>query len=99
MAVLYIVRTSPHMTHDLDRALDVAARGSHVLLVQDSVLAAAEAGTARATLDRAEQGGVTVHALREDLAARGIGRLAPGVDVVDYGGWVDLVEEHVPVTW
>lgn len=99
MTALHIVRRSPHMARDLERALEVARPGSHVLLVQDAVLAAAEGGASTALLERAMRGGVAVHALKEDLASRAVARVARGVDVVDYDGWVDLVEAHQPVAW
>ncbi|MBW8307087.1 MAG: sulfurtransferase complex subunit TusB, partial [Thiobacillus sp.] len=36
-----------------------------------------------------------IYALGPDLAARGMaGRVLDGVNVVDYGGFVDLVAEH-----
>jgi len=99
MPVLHIVRLSPHRSTDLERALETATRGAHVLLVQDAVTAAADTGAGRELVARAREAGVVVHALREDLAARGVARVADGIDVVDYGAWVDLVEAHVPVTW
>ncbi len=99
MAVLHIVRSSPHRSTDLERALATATRGAHVLLVQDAVVAAADTAAGRALAAHGREAGVTVHALREDLAARGVARVAEGIDVVDYGAWVDLVEAHVPVTW
>jgi len=99
MPVLHIVRLSPHRSSDLERALATATRGAHVLLVQDAVTAAADTEGGRALAARAREAGVAVHALREDLAARGVARVAEGIDVVDYGAWVDLVEAHVPVTW
>jgi len=99
MATLHIVRRSPHMARDLERALEVARPGSHVLLVQDAVLAAAEGDASHGLLERAMRAGVAVHALKEDLASRAVARVAEGVDVVDYDGWVDLVEAHLPVAW
>ena len=32
------------------------------------------------------------------LAARGIRRALDGVDIIDYSGWVDLVERFQPVS-
>jgi sulfur relay protein TusB/DsrH len=68
------------------------------MLYQDAVLAAAVTEENRMWLDRLTDAGVTVHALSEDLAARGIRDVLPGVDVVDYSGWVDLVEAYQPVS-
>lgn len=98
MNLLYQIKRSPYMSRDLEHILPVAHEGSHVLLYQDAVLAAAVTDENRMWLDRLTDAGVTVHALSEDLAARGVKDLLPGIDVVDYGGWVDLVEAYQPVS-
>ncbi len=98
MNLLYTIKRSPFISRDLEHVLEVAQKGSHILLVQDAVLATAQTEENHTWLERLTGAGVTVHALREDLSARGIRRLLPGVDVVDYGGWVDLVERFQPVS-
>lgn len=40
-----------------------------------------------------------IYALKPDLAARGIERIAQNVTLVDYEGFVDLVTEHKCHTW
>lgn len=98
-APLHVIKRSPHSSSDLERVLEVAREGAHIILVQDAVLAAADTSANRAWLGDAVSNGITVHALDEDLRARGVERVLEGMDVVDYGGWVDLVDEHLPVTW
>jgi tRNA 2-thiouridine synthesizing protein B len=98
MNLLYTIKRSPFISRDLEHVLEVSREGSHILLVQDAVLAAVETEENRHWLERLTVAGVRVHALREDLAARGIRRMLQGVDVVDYGGWVDLVERFQPVS-
>ncbi len=98
MNLLYTIKRSPFISRDLEHVLEVARTGSHILLVQDAVLAAAVTDENRQWLERLTDAGVNVHALREDITARGIKALLPGVDVVDYGGWVDLVERFQPVS-
>jgi tRNA 2-thiouridine synthesizing protein B len=98
MNLLYQMKRSPFISRDLEHILPVAREGSHVLLYQDAVLAAAVTDENREWLERLTSSGVTVHALSEDLSARGVRRVLPGIDVVDYGGWVDLVERFQPVS-
>ena len=40
-----------------------------------------------------------VYALQADLEARGLTRLVDGIQVVDYDGFVELVERHHVVPW
>ena len=61
------------------------------LLIEDGVYGAIKNGKAAALL-----AGHTVSVLGPDLAARGIteDKLVDGVNVVDYAGFVDLVEAN-----
>ena len=98
MNLLFQIKRSPYISRDLEHILPVAKEGSHIVLYQDAVLAAAVTDENRNWLGRLSDAGVIVHALEEDLAARGIKDILPGVDVIDYGGWVDLVERMQPVS-
>jgi tRNA 2-thiouridine synthesizing protein B len=62
-----------------------------LLLIEDGVYAAVRNGKAAASL-----AGLKVSVLGPDLAARGIGedKLIDGVTVVDYAGFVDMVEAN-----
>ncbi|UCC92494.1 MAG: sulfurtransferase complex subunit TusB [Thermoplasmata archaeon] len=93
------MKRSPFMSHDLDQVLIVAKGGSHIVLYQDGVMAAAESPVTREWLDKANECGLTVHALGEDLSARGIKEPMEGIHVIDYSGWVDLVEQFQTVSW
>ncbi len=99
MKMLYMVKQSPFMSHDLDQVLIVAKEGSHIMLFQDGVMAASESPVTREWLDKASLKGIKVHALLEDLSARGIKEPMDGIDIIDYGGWVDLVERFQTVSW
>ena len=98
MNLLYQIKRSPFISRDMEHILLFAHEGSHVILYQDAVLAAAQTSENRHWLDRLVGAGVTVHALAEDLRARGVTRILEGIDVVDYGGWVDLAERYQPVS-
>ena len=91
MAMLHTVNKSPFERRTLDSALRHAVKGSAILLIEDGVYAAMKNGKGAALLD-----GLKVSVLGPDLAARGISedKLVDGVTVVDYAGFVDLVEAN-----
>ena len=92
--MLHIVNKSPTERNSLDSCLRVATKGSAVLLIEDAVYAATK-GTAAAAKLEAAMTDLKVYALAPDLNARGVaGRVLEGVNLVDYGGFVDLVAEH-----
>lgn len=91
--MLHIVNKSPYDANALAGVLRVAKKeGNAVLLIEDGVYAAARNGATEASLKSA---GMPVYVLQPDADARGLqGRLMDGVNLVDYGGFVDLVAEH-----
>jgi sulfur relay protein TusB/DsrH len=99
MNLLYQIKRSPFLSRDLEHMLEVAQEGSHIILVQDAVLAAVSTPDNRGFLNHLLADGVSVHALGEDIRARGLKGIMPEMDIVDYGGWVDLVEEFQPVSF
>jgi len=92
--MLHIVNKSASERSSLDSCLKMATKGSAVLLIEDGVYAATKGNVAAAKI-QAAAADLKIYALGPDLAARGIaGRVLDGVNVVDYGGFVDLVAEH-----
>lgn len=89
MSILHIVNKSPYEKNSLTTAVGYAKDGDTVLLIEDAVYAAVQSGAASAQLS-----GLDVAVMGSDLAARGIAedKLADGINVVDYAGFVDLVE-------
>ena len=96
--MLYMVNKSPLMFGNLESVLRIAPSGEPILLYEDGVYAAA-AGTASADLIRQALEQHPVYALQADLEARGLARLVDGVQVIDYDGFVELVEQHHVVPW
>ena len=96
--MLYTVNKSPLMFGNLESVLRVAPSGEPILLYEDGVYAAA-AGAASEDLIRQTLGDHPVYALKADLDARGLARLVDGIQVVDYDGFVELVEQHHVVPW
>jgi len=86
-----MVNKSPYENSTLKTATSIMNDGDALLLIEDAVISAVKAGKASAMLD-----GCKVSVLGPDLAARGISedKLADGVDVIDYAGFVDLVEAN-----
>ena len=80
---------SPYERNSLDTCVGYYQDGDAVLLIEDGVYAAIKSGTAASKLD-----GVDVSVLGSDLAARRVSedKLVDGVKIVDYAGFVDLVE-------
>jgi len=91
MAMLHIVNKSPYEKGALESCLNHALEGDTVILIEDGVYACVKGGRAANAL--ASVKGIRFAALSADLKARGIGadKMTDGVEVVDYGGFVDLV--------
>lgn len=89
--MLHTVNKSPFERDSLSTCLRLARQGSDVLLIEDAVYAALGGTRFEADLRGALER-CAIFALAEDLEARGIGlhTLIPGIEVVDYAGFVDL---------
>lgn len=95
MAMLHTINKSPFDRNSLASCLRLAKKGSAILLIEDGVYAALQ-GTSVSdqVADRSDD--FSFHALGPDLEARGLADkpLIEGVILVDYAGFVDLVEEY-----
>lgn len=99
--MLHLVNKSPTERNALDSCLRLAKSGSSVLLIEDGVYAALN-NAAFAEQIKNRLGELTFYVLGPDVAARGLGDLPmiEGINVIDYGGFVDLVVEHdVTQSW
>ena len=97
MTLLHTVNKSPFESNTFDICLGYAKEGSTVLLIEDGVYAATTGTSAAEKIQQAMQGasGVTFAVLGPDLQARGLeGKLADGIKVVDYEGFVNLAAEN-----
>ena len=93
MTTLHTVNKSPFTSTSLDDCLGLAKSGSTVLLFEDGVYAATTGTRSADAIANAD--GVTFAVLGPDAKARGVeGKIADGIKVVDYDGFVDLVAEH-----
>jgi tRNA 2-thiouridine synthesizing protein B len=91
MSILHLVNKSPYENSNLNSAAAIMKSDDTLLLIEDGVYAAVKSGTASAKI-----AGQKVSVLGPDLAARGISedKLVDGVAVIDYAGFVDLVETN-----
>ena len=91
MSMLHVVNKSPYERNSLHTAVGLMKDGDELILIEDGVYGAMKGGAAASNLD-----GVKVSVLGADLAARGISedKLVDGVRVIDYAGFVDLVEAN-----
>jgi tRNA 2-thiouridine synthesizing protein B len=95
MADLHTVNKSPFEKNSLEAAIKFSLAGSSILLIEDGVYGAMKGTTAKGMVKDA-MGDKKVYALKSDLMARAIkdDRLIDGIEVVDYAGFVDLVEAN-----
>lgn len=96
--MLYTVNKSPLMFGNLKSLLRIAPANEPILLYEDGVYAAVKGAASEDMVKQAlEQH--PVYALRADLKARGLTSLVDGVEIIDYAGFVELVEQHHVVPW
>ena len=96
--MLYMVNKSPLMFGNLKSVLGTAPAGEPILLYEDGAYAAAT-GTASEDMIKQALEQHPVYALQADLEARGLTRPVDGIQVIDYDGFVELVEQHHVVPW
>ncbi len=94
MSILHTVNKSPFEKQSLSSCVAHASDGDAVLMIEDAVYGAIDGTVAASQL--AENKNISIYALGPDLSARGLGeaKIAAGVNVVDYNGFVELAVEH-----
>lgn len=94
MKMLHIVNKSPFENSSLDSCLRMASKDCALLLIEDGVYAVAGHNRLEDKIKQALQT-IKIYALWPDLEARGMqDTVMPGVKLVGYDGFVDLVAEH-----
>ncbi len=93
MSDLHTVNKSPFEKTSLDTCLRLSKAGCSILLYEDAVYAALT-GTKVTDKVAGALGEKKVYVLEPDFKARGLKseRLIEGVEMVDYAGFVDLVD-------
>jgi len=95
MSDLFTVNKSPFEKNSLEAAIRFSLAGSSILMIEDGVYGAMK-GTAAEDMVKGAMSDRKVYALKSDLMARAIkdDRIIEGIEVVDYAGFVDLVEAN-----
>ena len=96
--MLYMVNKAPLSSNNLSSVLRIAPAGTPILLYEDGVYAVMPCAQSATLLSEA-LASHPVYALDADLEARGIGKLSAGVQVINYTGFVELVEQHDVAPW
>ena len=93
MSDLYTVNKSPFERNSLESCLKFSVPGAAILLIEDGVYGAVD-GAATSDQVKAALVDKKVYALGPDLKARALqeDRVIDGVEIIDYTGFVDLVE-------
>lgn len=93
--MLHTVNKSPFERNSLATCLRLAKKGSAILLIEDGVIAALQGTTQSESVVNATDT-FDVFVMGPDLKARGLSedKVIDGIKVVDYSGFVDLVEER-----
>ncbi|MBC8338334.1 MAG: sulfurtransferase complex subunit TusB [Rhodospirillales bacterium] len=93
--MLHTVNKSPFEKSSVTSCLRLAKNGSGILFLEDAVFAALQ-GTSVSDVVAGRAKDFQFYVLGPDLAARGLSEkpVIDGVEVIDYEGFVDLVEEH-----
>ena len=96
--MLQMINKSPYGNDSFELAVRFALDGDPILLIEDGVYAGRGKGSSseklKTALDKHQ-----VYAIDADVEARGIQDLDERVKVIDYAGFVDLVEEHKVNSW
>lgn len=93
--MLHTVNKSPFQNGALSSCLKHAQKGDAILLIEDGVYGALKGTTASGDI-WGRRVDLRFYVLSPDLAARGLGngQLIEGLNLIDYGGFVDLVTTH-----
>ena len=94
MSELHTVNKSPFEKSSFDSCMEHVLEGSAVLLYEDGVYAAMKNIAAEGKVKSAQ--GVKFFVLGPDMKARGLteDRVSDGIEIVDYGKFVDLAAEY-----
>lgn len=95
MSILHTVNKSAFSHNTLKSCLSVCQSRDSILLIEDGVFSGILNAPTALQLESARLEGVEIFALFEDIEARGLQeKLAPGITVVDYTGFVQLSIDH-----
>lgn len=92
--LLHIVNKSPFLNKALESCIRNAKSESGILLIEDGVYGALNKTEITADVKKAMKN-KKLYVLESDLKARGVlDNVVKGIEVVDYGGFVDLTTKY-----
>jgi len=95
MSTLHTVNKSPFSHQTLASCLTLCASGDSILLLEDGTYGALTGAPTTALLNDAIKRGVSVYAIKDDLAARGLhSQLIQQITATTYQGFVRLSCQH-----
>lgn len=94
MTSLFVINRSWHDAVWLYEQLGFANRGDSILLIENAVLALHSPISLGSFLAKCSSMNLSVYALKDDCALRGIKNKYPTISLVDYSDYVNLVVEH-----
>jgi len=97
--MLHTINKSPFQSKTFENSIRFIGSDDVVLFYEDGVLAVKSGTTMENTVSALLEKNTKIYALSSDLKARSIDSLVTGVNVVDYDGFVDLVESHKVNNW
>ncbi len=96
--MLHMVNKSPFQNTALENCLPFLQDGDVLLLLEDGVYAA-QVGTEKSAIIEKVLKTSPVYAINADIKARALKNLVDGVQLTDYAGFVDLVEQNKTHSW
>jgi tRNA 2-thiouridine synthesizing protein B len=96
--MLYTLNKPSTTTNSFDSLLGIAPKGTPILLYEDGVYIAIS-GARDMHKVVAALADHSIYALDADCEARGIKNIIPGITIISYDGFVELVENHDVVPW
>jgi tRNA 2-thiouridine synthesizing protein B len=96
--MLHTVNKSPFVSNNLESCLKFAQKGEPILLYEDGVYAVMSGTRIESSMIGVIKNH-PVYAIKADIKARGIDRVLEGVNIIDYTGFVELVEQHKVMAW
>ena len=96
--MLYTVNNSSITSNSFDSLIRIIPEGAPILFYEDGVYNSVKGARDEQKISDAATT-QPIYALQADLEARGLDNLVSEIKVIDYDGFVALVEEHDVVPW
>tara|TARA_B100000945_G_C20281952_1_gene549061 strand:- start:277 stop:570 length:294 start_codon:yes stop_codon:yes gene_type:complete len=96
--MLHTINKSPFGNNNFETSARFFQHGDPILFIEDGVYAV-QANNKFSVALLAILKNNPVYALGPDLSARGISDITTGVELINYEGFVELVEQHTVNSW